>query len=73
MKIEVDRYDLERLVLLLDASIEALDAAAAAEKRREAGKVLRQITAQERAKTARKLVREICKAYDLYELVDEIG
>lgn len=63
--VKVDEYDLSRMVFLLDASIEALDAAAAAEKRREDGKTLRQITKQERAKTARALVAEMAKKYGI--------
>ena len=43
----------ERMALLMDASLDALDAAAALEKRRESGKSMRQVTEQERAKTVR--------------------
>ena len=63
--IKVDAYDLSRMVFLLDASIEALDAAAALEKRREAGKTMRQITQQERAKTVRGFVPEMAKKYGI--------
>ena len=47
-----------KLAYMLDASIDALDKAAAIEKRREEGKTMRQITERERAKNARKLVDE---------------
>lgn len=54
-----DALDLiRRLTALLDGAQGALNAAAAAEARREAGKPLRQITAQERAERARMLVAE---------------
>jgi len=60
-----DREIITSLVLMLDASIEALDAAAALERKREAGKALRQITWQERANNARKLVREAADRFDI--------
>ena len=63
--IKVDTYDLTRLVMLLDAADEALTAAANAEARRERGKRLRSITAQQRAETARKLVAEMRSKYQI--------
>ena len=54
-----------RLVLLLDAAIPALEKAANAERRREAGKHMRQITEQNRAEYARELVDEVSKAYGI--------
>ena len=63
MIIEVDRYDFERMIMLLDAADDALIAAANLEKRREAGKSLRQITAQERAKGTRETVAEMIEKY----------
>lgn len=62
-KMEVDTYDLHRLVLLLDAAQEALNAAAVAEMRRERGKAMRSITDQQRAETARTLVAEMIEKY----------
>lgn len=47
-----------RLTTLLDAAQPLLDRAAAAEKKAEAGKAMRQITAQERAKAAIAVVHE---------------
>ena len=61
----IDEYDFTRAVMLLDASIDALHAAAEREKRREADKSLRCITEQERAKTAQAFVREMHTKYDL--------
>ena len=52
------KYLIQRLAMMLDACEDALNAAAKAEARRENGKALRQITEQERAKHARKLVAE---------------
>ena len=63
--VKVDAYDLTRMIFLLDASIDALDAAAAREKRRESGKFMRQITEQERAKTVRSFVPEMAKKYGI--------
>ena len=65
MKLEVEKYDLYRLVMLLDASQEALDSAAEREEIRERGKRLKEFTDQQRAKTARKLVAEICETYEI--------
>lgn len=62
---QVDTYDLQRMVMLLDAADDALTAAANAEKRREAGKPLRQITAQDRAEATRKLVAEMAAKYEI--------
>jgi len=45
-----------RLVLLLDAALPLFDADARREEARERGKILRQITARERAKAARETV-----------------
>ena len=50
------KYLIQRLAILLDAAQPLLDREAAAEKRREAGKSLRQITAQQRADAAREIV-----------------
>ena len=63
MKIEVEKYDMHRMILLLDAADDALTAAANLEKRQEVGKQLRQITAQERAKATRLLVAEMMAKY----------
>ena len=63
MKIEVDRYDMHRMILLLDAADDALTAAAKIEKRQQQNKSLRQITAQERAKATRLLVAEMMAKY----------
>ena len=65
MTIEIDISDLTRLVMLLDASQDALDAAAKAEARRERGKTLQCITEQERAKTARAVVQDISAKYGI--------
>ena len=46
----------QRLAMLLDAALPALDKEAAAEKRREEGKPMRQITAQSRAKGVREAI-----------------
>jgi len=63
MTIEVDEYDLQRMIMLLDAADEALTAAANLEKRREADKPMRQITAQDRAKGTRETVAEMIAKY----------
>ena len=63
MKLQIDRYDFERIIMLLDAADDALTAAADLEKRREAGKPMRQITAQERAKGTRETVAEMIAKY----------
>ncbi len=55
------RYLLTRLTLLLDGALPLFDREASAEKRREAGKALRQITAQERATAARDVLAEAMK------------
>lgn len=60
---DIDEYDFTRAVMLLDAALDALDAAAEREKRREAGKSLRSITEQERAKTAREFLAEVDDKY----------
>ena len=62
---EIDAHDLFRLVLLLDAALPALDKAAAAEKRREAHKSLRETTEQHRAESARKLVAKMVSKYGI--------
>ena len=63
MKIEVERYDMHRMILLLDAADDALTAAAKIEKRQQQNKSMRQITAQERAKATRLLVAEMMAKY----------
>lgn len=56
---EHDAHELiRRLAMVLDGALDALDREAAAEKRREAGKPMRQITAQQRAEVARELIAE---------------
>lgn len=60
-----DQHDFERAILLLDASLDALDAAASLEARREAGKPMRQITEQQRAKHAREFVCDMTQKYGL--------
>ena len=54
-----------RLTLLLDAAIPALNAAARAEEKREAGKRLKQITEQQRSRTAATLVAEMSMKYGI--------
>jgi hypothetical protein len=63
MKIEVEKYDMHRMILLLDAADDALTAAAKIEKRQQQNKSMRQITAQERAKATRLLVDEMMAKY----------
>ena len=63
MKIEVEQYDMHRMIMLLDAADDALTAAANAEHHRESGKSIRQITAQDRAKATRLLVAEMMEKY----------
>ena len=63
MKIEVEKYDMHRMILLLDAADDALTAAAKIEKRQQQNKSMRQITAQERAKATRLLVAEMMEKY----------
>lgn len=54
-----DNTDLIRwLAYGLDACLEHLDAEAEREKRKEAGKAIRSVTAQKRAKMSRKVVEE---------------
>jgi hypothetical protein len=65
-----EKHLMTRLAFMLDASIEALDAEAKREAKREAGKSLRQITAQERAKAAVELVEE---AFDALGMASERG
>ena len=65
MKIEVDAHDLHRMILLLDAAEDALNTAAAAEKKREQGKPLRQVTAQQRAAVTRQEVAAMPAKYDV--------
>lgn len=62
---EIDRTDMFRTLLLLDAALPALDAAAEREKRREAGKRMRQITEQQRAKMAREHVAYMAATYGI--------
>ena len=54
-----------RLVLLLDAAIPALNAAARAEEKREEGKSIRCITERNRAKFAVVLVAEVSEKYGI--------
>ena len=63
MKIEVEKYDMHRMILLLDAADDALTAAAKIEKRQQQNNSMRQITAQERAKATRLLVAEMMEKY----------
>ena len=63
MKIEVDYYDMKRMIMLLDAAADALTAAASLEKRREEGKLMRQITEQQRAKATRRLAAQMKAKY----------
>ncbi|AXC50035.1 hypothetical protein DRW48_10335 [Paracoccus suum] len=49
---------IRRMAMMLDCCTDHLDKAAAAEKRREAGKAMRQITEQQRAEAARELIAE---------------
>jgi len=63
--VEVKVYDLQRMIMLLDAAEDALDKAALAEKKRELGKSLRQVTAQDRAIATRKFVAEMAAQYNV--------
>jgi len=63
--IDISVEDLSRTILLLDAAQDALDAAAKLEKRKEAGKRIRSITAQERAETTRAHVAKMMAEYGL--------
>ena len=65
MRIEVDTYDLQRMILLLDAADDALAKAATAEKKRNAGKPMRQVTAQQRAEATRELVADMASKYNV--------
>jgi len=62
---EIDRTDMFRTLLLLDAALPALDAAAEREKRREAGKRMRQITEQQRAEMTREHVAYMAATYGI--------
>ncbi len=62
---DVSLSDFANTVLLLDAAQEALDAAAKREERREAGKRMRQVTEQQRAKTTRAHVAKMNAEYSL--------
>ena len=61
----IDSNHFIRAMLLLDASIEALEAAGQRERKREAGKSLRCITEQQRAETVREFVRKMDAEYQL--------
>ena len=63
MKIEVDKYDMHRMILLLDAADDALTVAAKIEKRQQQNEPIRQITAQERAEATRLMVDEMMAKY----------
>tara|TARA_R110002049_G_scaffold115180_2_gene267041 strand:+ start:2022 stop:2234 length:213 start_codon:yes stop_codon:yes gene_type:complete len=63
--INIDVDDLICTILLLDAAQEALDIIAEREKRREAGKRMRSITDQQRAKTTRAHVAKMMVKYGL--------
>lgn len=62
-KMEVEQEHFVRAIMLLDACEDALNAAAEREKKREAGKSLRNITEQQRAETVREFVREMDQEY----------
>jgi len=62
-KPDIAEYDFTRAVMLLDCALDALEVAAEREKRREAGKSLRSITEQERAKTTREFLAEMDGKY----------
>lgn len=63
--IDIRVEDFTRTMLLLDAAQDALDAAAQREKKREAGKRLRQITEQKRAEITREHVLRMKAEYGL--------
>lgn len=63
--VEITVEDLRRTILLLDAAQDALDEAAAREKKREAGKPLRQITEQQRAESTRAHVAKLMAEFGL--------
>ena len=63
--IEVEQDDLFRMVILLDAAQEALDAAAKLEERRERGKKLRETTRQLRAERTKEFVAKMDDKYRL--------
>lgn len=58
MEVMNEKEMMRRLAVMLDACDEALEVAAKAEARREAGKAMRQVTAKLRHERARKLVAE---------------
>lgn len=60
-----DEETITRLVLLLDAAIPALNVAAKAEERREAGKPMREITEHNRAKAAVDMVAKLSLEYGI--------
>ena len=53
-----------RLANLLEGALPAMEKEAAAERRREAGKPLRNITSQQRLEAARRAVAEAFEAYE---------
>ena len=63
--IDISVLDLTRTIMLLDAAQDALDAMAKDEQRREAGKRMRSITHQERAKHTRTHVAMMKAEYGL--------
>jgi len=63
--VKVKIYDLHRTILLLDGAEDALDKAALAEKKREYGKPMRQVTEQDRAIATRKFVAEMAAQYNV--------
>lgn len=63
--IDISVEDWRRTIMLLDAAQDALDAAAQREAKREAGKRMRQITAQQRAETTRAHVLRMMAEYNL--------
>jgi hypothetical protein len=60
-----DRETITRLAMNLSAVMPLVDRAAQAERRREAGKPLRQITWQDRAKRMRQFLDLCAEAYGL--------
>ena len=54
---------IRRLVVLLDAALPLLDFEAMKEARRDAGKNVREVTAQNRAKAAHQLVQDAAKEF----------
>lgn len=59
------RETIRQLTLILDAALPLLDRAAANEFRRESGRALRQVTAQDRAKRARKLIEDVTAEFGI--------